>query len=388
MSTNLVRMKFAAVAVKIEVTPGVDSISGTPSASDWVASEMEVQFDPTVIELPELTGSLDKAASVVGGLKPRLRMRMPLRGSGTAGTAPDFGKLMRCCTFAELVTAAAIGAPTAATAGSTTTATAAAPFGTTSQQYRGMPLLLSGDRNAVTGITDYTAARLITIGHTESSTMGVSTLLQIPINVLYSPTSDESVYKTATVYFYADGLQWTFTGAVGTATLELTTGGMGFITFEMRAQFASKTVTAVPAGATAVIRPTPPRFVAGRSQFNRQVARLKTLTINVGVNVVLPDNPESAEGYDAAVPIERDVAGSLDPYMETTNSVGLFTNFRQGTAMPLMAIIGSTAGNRFVAIVPNAKAIGMDPGARDGLGQHGINFQADGADSAFYLAQF
>ncbi|MCC7282775.1 MAG: hypothetical protein IT556_10355, partial [Acetobacteraceae bacterium] len=176
--------------------------------------------------------------------------------------------------------------------------------------------------------------------------------------------------------------------AVGTATLELTTGGMGFITFELRAQFASKATAAVPSGAIAVIRPTPPRFVAGRSQFNRQVARLKTLTINVGVNVVLPDNPESAEGYDAAVPIERDVAGSLDPYMETTNSVSLFSNFRTGTAMPLMAVIGSTAGNRFVAILPNAKAVAMDPSARDGLGQHGISFQADGADSAFFLAQF
>ena len=65
MSINLVRMKFAAVAAKIETTPGVDAIAGTPSASDWIASEMEVQFDPTVIELPELTGSLDKAAAGV-----------------------------------------------------------------------------------------------------------------------------------------------------------------------------------------------------------------------------------------------------------------------------------------------------------------------------------
>jgi hypothetical protein len=79
---------------------------------------------------------------------------------------------------------------------------------------------------------------------------------------------------------------------------------------------------------------------------------------------------------------------NLDPYMNTTNSVALFNAFRAGTPMSLMAIIGSTPGNRFVAIVPNAKAIAMDPGARDGLGQHGISFQGDGADSAFYLAQF
>ena len=57
MSTNLVRMKFAAVAAKIEVAPGTDAIGGTPAAADWIASEMEVQFDPTIIELPELTGS-------------------------------------------------------------------------------------------------------------------------------------------------------------------------------------------------------------------------------------------------------------------------------------------------------------------------------------------
>ena len=388
MSTNLVRMKFAAVAAKIETVPGTDAIGGTPAAADWIASEMEVQFDPTIIELPELTGSLDKASSVVGGLKPRLRLRMPLRGSGTAGTAPDFGKLMRCSTFAELVTAAAIGAPTAATAGTTTTVTAATPFGTTAQQYRGMPLIVTGIAAGTTGIVDYTAARVITTGDTAGTAYTTGSLLQIPINVLYSPTSDESVYKTATIYFYADGLLWTFTGALGTPSLELTTGGIGFITFEMRAQFASKTATAVPAGAAAVLRPTPPRFVGGKCQLNKALAQVRTLTINAGVNVILPDDPESAEGYGAALPIERDVAGNLDPYMNTTNSVALFNAFRAGTSMSLMAIIGSTPGNRFVAIVPNAKAIGMDPGQRDGLGQHGIGFQGDGADSAFYLAQF
>jgi hypothetical protein len=156
----------------------------------------------------------------------------------------------------------------------------------------------------------------------------------------------------------------------------------------LRAQFAAKNVTAVRAGAAAILRPTPPRFVAGKSQFNKIPARLKTLTINAGVNVIVPDDPESAEGYGPALPIERDVAGNLDPYIETTTSLGLFTNFRNGTPMSLMAIIGSTAGNRFLAIVPNAKAIAMDPGNREGLGQHGIGFQGDGADSAFYLAQF
>lgn len=391
MSTNLVRMKFAAVAAKIETTVGTDVIDGTPDAADWIGSEMEVQFDPDVIDVPEFNGSLDKTASIVGGLKPRLRLRMPLRGSGTAGTAPEWGRLLRACTFAETVTSVAVGAPTAATAGTTTTVTAAAPFATTAQLYRGMPMVITGVSPGTTGIMDYTAGRVITVGDTRVL-MTTSSLLQVPINVLYSTTSDESVYKTLTVYFYADGLLWGFVGVSGTANIELTSGGLGFLTFEMRGQFLGKSAVALPAGAataanTRVAR-TPPRYVAGKCQLNKTLAQVRTLSVAAGVNVVLPDDPESAEGYGPAVPVERDVAGNLNPLMNTTNSVALFNAFKAGTSLSLMAIIGSTAGNRMLVTVPAAKIIGMDPGNRDGLGEHGINFQGDGADASFFISHF
>lgn len=388
MTLSLVRMKFAAAAVKIETTPGTDAIAGTPAAADWVAGDCSFEYNPQVIDNPELTGTLDKAPSIVGGLQPKITLRVPLRGSGTAGTAPDFGKLLRCCTMSETITAAALGAPTAATAGTTTTLTLGAPFGTTAQQYRGMPLLLTGDRTGQTGITDYTTGKIATVGHTEATAMTVSTLAQIPINVLYSPTSDESVYKTATLYFYADGLQWTFTGCQGTWSLELTAGGLGFFTIVLEGQFASHAAAAMPTGWNTALRQTPPRWVAGRAQFNRLLARCRRLMIDFGVTAVLPDNPEAAQGYDPAVPIIRDSRGSIDPLMDTASSVALFTAFQAGTSMPVMAIIGATAGNRFIVVAPAAKATGFRPGDRDGLGQYDIGFQLDGADSDVYLAQF
>ena len=67
--------------------------------------------------------------------------------------------------------------------------------------------------------------------------------------------------------------------------------------------------------------------------------------------------------------------------MNTTNAVTLYNNFRNGTPMPLMAIVGATAGNRFLITVPNARAVGFKPGNRDGLGQNAIDFQCDGAVS-------
>ena len=147
MSLNLIRMRFAAVAAKVEVTAGVDAIAGSPAAADWVAGDCQVTFNPNVTENPELTGSLDKSPGIFGGLKPNIRLRMPLRGSGTPGTVPEFGKLLRACTYAETITATALGAPTALPAsGHTTTSVtlATTPYVATAQAYRGMPLILSG----------------------------------------------------------------------------------------------------------------------------------------------------------------------------------------------------------------------------------------------------
>lgn len=42
------------------------------------------------------------------------------------------------------------------------------------------------------------------------------------------------------------------------------------------------------------------------------LARCRRLTFDLGVDAVLPDNPEAAEGYDPAVPIIRDSGGESD----------------------------------------------------------------------------
>jgi hypothetical protein len=389
MSTNLVRMNFAALAIKEEVTPGTDSIAGSPVAADFVGTNFEVAFSPDIVEIQEITGSLDRTAAIVGGLRPTIRIRMPLRGSGTAGTAPEWGRMLKASTFKETVTASAVGTPTAATAGTTTTVTGAVAFTATAGLYTGMPMLLSGDQTTTTGITAYSAARVFTLGETRPL-MTTSTNLQIPINVRYSLTSDETEYKTVTMYFYADGFLWIFTGGMGSPTIELTTAGVGYISFEVRAQFVSKTAVALPAAAQTASngRIAPPRIVAGKMQLNRTLAQLATLQLSAGVQLVLPEDPEAAEGFGPCVPIGRAVGGSLDPLINTTNSIALFNAFRAGTTLNLMAIFGTTAGNRMLVTVPAAKIVAMDPGARNGLGQHGISFQADGADSAMFITHF
>ena len=55
------------------------------------------------------------------------------------------------------------------------------------------------------------AARVFTHGETRTA-MTSSTLLQIPVNYRYAPSSDESLYKTCTLYIYIDGWLQIFTG--------------------------------------------------------------------------------------------------------------------------------------------------------------------------------
>lgn len=384
-------MKFSALAAKIETTSGTDVFAGTPASTDWIGTDCEVDFDPQIIELNEYTGSMDKAAGVVGGLRPRIRLRMPLRGSGAAATAPEWGKLLRCCTMLETYTSAAVGAPTAAASGTTTTVTAATPFAATADLYRGMPLLVTGDQTTTTGIIDYTVGRVITFGETRTA-LTTSSLLQIPVNYRYSPTSDEANYKTATIYFYSDGWLQIFTGFSGTWSVELTTGGVGFITFEGRAQYVAPSATAFPAGASAAALArtaiVPPRFVAGKMQLNKTLAQVNTLNISAGITTVLPDDPESAEGFGPALPVERAPTGTMNPYVDTTKNLALMNAFRAGTNMNLMAQLGTVAGNRFIVIGPAARATSLKVSPREMLAANDIGFALDGADANLFIAAF
>jgi hypothetical protein len=391
MCAKLVRDRFSAVAVKIETTSGTDAFGGsTPAADDWFGGTCEVAWDQSVTPNNEFTGSLDNAPGIVGGLRANVTLTAVLRGSGLPGTAPNFARLLRCATMQETVTAASIGAPTAATAGTATSATLAAPFAATAQLYRGMPMLVTGTgRTGRDAVVDYTAGRVASLGRTFTPPLGTTDSFQIPAHVLYAPTSDDTVYKTATIYLFKDGLRWRLTGFVGTATITLTTGGIGQIQFQGVAQLAADPDTvALPAGALSIVRPTPPRFVDGLCQLNRQTAQVRTLTLNLGVSTILPDNPEAPEGYDPAMPVSRAIGGSLDPYMTASTYVSLFNNFRQGVGMPLQAVIGSTPGNRFALTVPVARATQNNPGNRDGLSTNQISYAADGADSGGYLACF
>lgn len=377
------RSRNAALLFKIEAAEGVPE---TPSAStDAVLVENpRISFGPQNAQTREVTGSLDNRGPLVGGLQMSLTFDVYLKGSGAAGSAPEFGDLLRACGWAEVITAAAVpAAPEAAAAGTATTLTLGASAAATAQLYRGMPLNLAvNPASGLSFIADYTAAKLATLADSFAPALDATTTWQIPVNVLYKPAS--ASIPSGTFNLFIDGLKYVMAGARGDFTLAAPSGGPGRLSFTFRGMFVSKSDAAVPAATYDATRP--PIFKGGRMLIDRGQAAVASFSFANGNSLAYPPNPNAAEGFDPSVITERAMTGSLDPLATLVATRDILAAMRAGTEQVVHARWGSVAGNRVGFTIPKALYTGNDPGDRDGLLTEETAFACIGQDAGAFLA--
>jgi hypothetical protein len=391
MATDTIRTRLAAIAVKTETVEGQDAFGGSPALTDFIGAEVTWSLPQQTVEDPSLTGSFDRNGPIPTGIRPQLNIRMPLRGSGQAGVAPEWARLIRACRFEEVQQAAAVGAPTAATAGTATTATLATPFAATAQAYRGMPVVLSGNPTtpALTTILDYTVGRVATLPMTFSPVLSTTTLAQVPANWLYRVTDDETLFRPVTIYFYRGGQRWRFVGCKGSMSLEMSAGQPGFITFSMRGQLlAAYDTVALPTGWNSITRPQAPIWANGLSRLDRVLARCARYTYNSNVTMYDPENPEAPQGYDAPEITAADSSVTIDPFSSTTNSAGRFGKFQVGTSMPFAGVMGSAVGNRVAVTNPSLRITSYDDANRGEMGVDSLSLMPDVPGQGMFLSVF
>ena len=95
------------ILAKIQPTLGTDSV---PTGTDAVALANIVQANPAegarFAERPVIRGgSIGKASPLFGGSLFSFQIEVEIKGSGAAGTAPEFGPLLRACGFLETIVA-------------------------------------------------------------------------------------------------------------------------------------------------------------------------------------------------------------------------------------------------------------------------------------------
>lgn len=374
------RARNAVVLAKIESTVGTDS--SPVQGSDAILVENPT-VDPQVgvINTDEVTGSLDSEGPIVSGIRGRITFSSLLRGSGAAGTAPEIGKLLRACGWAETITASAVpAAPEACGAGgSTTTAQLGASASATAQAYRGMPVNISSAITLSSFITDYTSGKVATLTDIASGTINAGSNYQIPINVLYAPASVS--IPSLTMYVYMDGVLYKFVGCRGSFSLSVDAGGIGRINWDFMGHYVSKTDIAVPS-APVYDTTRPPVWRNGIAKINRIASAMASLGLDPNNTVVMPGDPNKAEGFDYPIITRRDMSGSMNPLEELVATRDVMTAFRDGTRQIVHAKWGSSAGNRIGITIPQAHYTAQSPANRDELLAVSVPFKAVGKDSA------
>jgi hypothetical protein len=391
MAVADVRTRLSQIAFKVESTPGTDSIAGTPAAGDYVTCDATIRFAQDSTPNPVETGAYDDLPPIPGALRGEITVNMLMAGSGAAGTAPEWGRLLRAARMIETVTGAAVGAPTAATAGSATTATAATPFSTTAQQYRGMPVLLAGNpaAGATDVIIDYTAGRVVTLANSYSPILSTSTTLQVPVNVLYSPTSDDSAESWLTVYAWTDEIRHRLVGVKATRlAIGLTNGRPASLSMTFAGSVVDRMQNvARPAGYVPVTR-QPPIWRAGLSRLNRVPARVNSASFDGGLRTAWPENPEAIQAYDPPIITGASPRWSLDPFSDSTNTPLRAGAMDAQTSIPFAAVWGTTAGNRFAISCPSAIVQDVNMSDRNSLGVDQIVLVPDLPNLGMFLACF
>ena len=384
---NILRIRNAVVLSKIETIAGVDAAPSASTDAIATAGPVKISFNPNIKETDETNGSMDASAPVVAGMPCELSMDVYLKGSGVAGTAPEWGKLMRASGYSEtlLGTAVPASAEACAAGGSTSTAVLGTSAAATAQQYRGMPISLTGVVAADSFIADYTAGKVATLTDLLAGSPGASSSYQILRNVLYGPASNN--IPSLTHYVYSDGILYKFFGARGNAQFTLETNGLGKATFRMPCIFGGKSDAAVPS--SPVYDATrPPPFQNGKALLNRVAAAISQLSVDSGVVLTMPEDPNQLEGFLPVIPTDRKITGSINPLETLVATRDVLTDLRAGTTRILHARYGQVVGNRIAFTMPAAQALNQTPGDRNKLSQIEVPFQATGRDSGLFVCVY
>lgn len=211
----------SVLLAKTETTYGTDSVP-TGAANAIVIRNLSVTPIATEEASRDIIRSfLGESDRLIANRNVQLSFEVEIQGSGTAGTAPAYGPLLRACAMSETILASALTGT--AQAGGANTITLAAGASATDNIYAGLRIsITSGTGSGQTGIiTAYNGTTKVATVLTNWTTPPTATSqYSIGAGVTYRPVSD--TFSSVTLYLNQDGVLHRVTGARGTVELDFT----------------------------------------------------------------------------------------------------------------------------------------------------------------------
>jgi len=332
------------ILAKTESPYGTDS---SPDGTDAVLvrdlSITPLQSDTVDREL--IRPYLGASQQLLANTRVEVTFQVEMAGSGTAGTAPAFGRVIQACGFSATTTGSAVtGTAQTGSAGSITLAAGAS---STNDIYNGMVIsITSGTGSGSSGIiTDYVGStKVATVQKTTAAfTPDNTSVYSIAANVAYKPVSD--TFSSVSIYYNIDGVLHKVTGCRGTFTINGAVGEIPTLDFTMTGIYNAPTDTAAPT-ATYTNQAVPVIFKNGNTtnfQLLSYAGCLQSVEMDMGNEVVYRE----LVGCSKEVLItNRAVTGTVVLEAPTIASKDYFTAALSDSTLGNLTLKhGQTAGN-------------------------------------------
>lgn len=378
--------KNRLVTAKVEVTSGTDPVP-TPAANAVLVEEPRGSPTMELEQTDEATGSLDSAQDIVGGGFMGHTGRFFAKGSGAAGTAPEFDPYLQAAAMAPTTLAA--DQDDTAQSGAAGTITLAA--GATASNLTGFVITLDGGTGVGQErvISAYNGTTKVATVYPEWDTPPDNTSTYVVhAGVMYAPASTD--LKTITDYLYkknsggGDAILEKISGAAANLSFAMQTRQTGKFTYTLRGILSEPESVANPTGQVFdAVRPRPLRDADTFLDGSRVCFR--NFTLDWGNEVIQGDCPGAEYGYDPARVVDRKASGRINPQLVTLAQRNAFAAMVAGETMPLWLNWGETPGNRVSMFLPAIAFTGKEDDDLDGISADGLPFQPVGIDSWIYL---
>jgi hypothetical protein len=330
---------------KIESSYGSDP-TPTGAANAILVSNLNVT--PMATELVDrdlIRPFLGNSEQLHAAVYSMAEFQCEVAGSGTAGTAPAWGPLMRACGFSE--TALGTAHTGTAQAGGASTITLAAGASAADDAYTGMTIRTTGGTGSGQSrvISDYVGStKVATVAEAWTTPPDATTTYSIDAQVVYQPVSQ--TFESVTIYFNVDGVFHKMLGARGTFSAELPNKGRPVFQFRFTGLYVAVADAATPTVVfTAWKTPLPVNNVnTGALRVHGFTSGVMSqLSIDVANSVV---HRSLVGGSEQVLMTDRRAAGRITLEAVTVASKDWWTPIRNAVTGAFSVTHGTTAGNK------------------------------------------
>ena len=360
------------LAAKIEAVEGTAEVLAATDAR-LLVYEPKVAFDVAMMDRNPTRSSFSNIGKAPGKRTASIGYKLELKGSGTAATVPEWGKLLQGCGFGvNALKSMNIGAITngpfqhgETITGGTSAAKGRVVIATANGAIAILFVVVSGT---------FVSGEVIT-GGTSTAT---ATTSSVPATVgnEFKPISD--LIPSLTQGSYEDGIRKLVEGSRGNVKFTFKTGESVMMEFDFQGVEAGITDTAFLANVTYETT-KPPVFLSALFSVDAYAAKIGEMSIDMGNNLAQRDDVNDTRGVVSFALTGRNVTGSFNPEMVPVATYDMFGKWFNGPDLIIDFTVGSVTGNKFRLYIPKGQLTKIDDEDRDGIQVAKVSFCLNGS---------